>query len=109
MRPSMAAKNQRILERYINDMRGAIREVARVLSRAGKAVYIVGENTLRGTYIPTSIVVSKLAEFSGLRLQYRRTRALPANRRYLPPPTRDDNAGAMNVRMQKEVVLAFAK
>lgn len=109
VRPSMAAKNQRILERYINDMRGAIREVARVLSRAGKAVYIVGENTLRGTYIPTSIVVSKLAEFSGLRLQYRRTRALPANRRYLPPPTRDDNAGAMNVRMQKEIVLAFAK
>jgi DNA modification methylase len=109
VRPSMGQRHQRILGRYINDMHGAIREVARVLSRAGKAVYVVGENTLRGTYIRTSVLVSKLAEVSGLNLQERRNRALPGNRRYLPPPNSSHSLEAMNVRMRREVVLTFAK
>jgi hypothetical protein len=95
VRSNIATRCQRILERYIDDMRQAIREVARVLSRTGKAVYVVGENTLRGTYIPTAVVVTKLAEFSGLHLQERRTRALPPNRRYLPPPVLDRGVGTL--------------
>jgi len=109
IRRSMAPRDQRILGRYIGDMREAIQEVARVLSRPGKAVYIVGENTLKGTYIKTSVIVSKLAELSGLTQQERRTRALPANRRYMPPPISSQSTGTMNTRMRREVVLTFAK
>ncbi len=109
VRQSMAKKHQGILERYIDDMRQAIREVARVLSRTGTAVYVIGENTLRGTYIPTAVVFSKLAEISGLRLQERRTRALPPSRRYLPPPVSTNGIGTLNARMRREVVLTFVK
>jgi len=109
VRRTMAPRHQRILGRYIVDMHNAIREVARVLSQTGKAVYVVGENTLRGTYIHTSLIVSKLAEVSGLSLQESRTRTLPANRRYMPPPIASYGVGTMNSRMRREVVLTFAK
>lgn len=107
--PRLDSRLEKILGRYIDDMRHAITEVGRVLSRSGKAVYVIGENTLRGTYIRTSVVVSKLAELAGLTLKERWTRPLPANRRYLPPPSSEFSTGAMDVRMRREVVLTFAK
>ncbi len=104
--PKLERRHERILARYIHDMRGAIGEVGRVLSRTGKAVYVVGENTLRGTYIRTSIIVTRLGELAGLCLKQRRRRTLPANRRYMPPPS--GAIGTMNSRMRREVVLSFA-
>jgi hypothetical protein len=105
LRPRLEKRHERILGRYIHDMRGAIGEVGRVLSKTGKAVYVVGENTLRGTYIRTSIIVTSLGELAGLCLKERRRRTLPANRRYMPPPS--GAGGAMNSRMRREVVLSF--
>ncbi len=86
IKPKLAPQQERILGRYIDDMRDAIKEVGRVLADSGKAVYVVGENTVRGTYIRNSTVVCELAELAGLELESRRTRTLPANRRYMPPP-----------------------
>jgi hypothetical protein len=107
LKPKLSPKNERILIRYIVDMRDSIKEVARVLEEGGKAVYVVGENTVRGTYIRNSTIMSKLAEAVGLTQIERRTRALPANRRYMPPPS--TNIGAMDARMRREVVLTFTK
>lgn len=107
--PKLEKRNERILGKYIHDMRVAISEVARVLSATGKAVYVVGENTLRGTYIRTSVIVSKLAELAGLSIKERRTRKLPANRRYMPPPSSGHSGGAIEARMRREVVLSFAR
>ena len=73
-------RHERILGKYIDDMRKAISEVGRVLAKGGRAVYVVGENTLRGTYIRTAAIVTKLAELAGLSLSERRIRTLPANR-----------------------------
>jgi hypothetical protein len=109
LQPKLEKRNERILGQYIHDMRGAICEVGRVLSATGKAVYVVGENTLRGTYIRTSVIVSKLAELAGLSLRDRRTRTLPANRRYMPPPSVGHSGGTIQARMRREVVLTFAK
>ncbi len=108
LHPRLDARRERILGRYIDDMRATITEVARLLSRPGKAVYVVGENTIRGTYIRTSAIVSKLAELAGLALKERRTRTLPANRRYMPPPSHRYSVGTMDARMRREVVLTFA-
>src|SRR5207247_986787 len=47
LRPRMRARDKAVLARYIDDMRRAIGEVARVLTPGGKAVYVVGENTIR--------------------------------------------------------------
>jgi hypothetical protein len=107
LRPKLDRRQERILGRYIHDMRGTIGEVGRVLSKAGKAVYVVGENTLRGTYICTSVIVTKLAELAGLSMKERRRRTLPANRRYMPPPS--SALGTMNTRMRREVVLSFVR
>ena len=107
LKPKLAAKHEGILARYINDMREAVGEVGRVLDGGGKAIYVVGENTVRGTYVRNSILVCEVAKLAGLTLQSRHTRTLPANRRYMPPPAAD--AGSMDSRMRREVVLTFTK
>ena len=104
LNPKLEKRHERILARYIHDMRSSIAE-GRVLAR-GRAVYVVGENTLRGTYIRTSVIVTKLAELTGLELKDRRTRTLPANRRYMPPPA--GGTGKMDSRMRREVILSFS-
>jgi hypothetical protein len=109
LEPKLEKRNERILGKYIHDMRAAIFEVGRVLSAKGKAVYVVGENTLRGTYIRISVIVLKLAELAGLSIKERRMRKLPANRRYMPPPSSGHSGGAIQARMRREVVLSFAK
>jgi DNA modification methylase len=107
--PGLSAHDKAVLARYIADMRRAMREVARVLVPGGKAVYVMGENTIRGTYIRNSWIISDIARLCGLRLKERRVRNLPANRRYLPPPSACNNSAPMDTRMRKEVVLAFVK
>jgi DNA modification methylase len=108
LRPRLASRDEAMLSRYVYDMRQAVREVARVLTPGGKAVYVIGENTIRSTQIRNSIIISALADLCGLEIQERRVRTLPTNRRYLPPPTAS-NSAALNVRMRREVVMAFTK
>lgn len=107
--PRLGRRDEAILGRYVNDMRAALKETVRVLAPEGRAVYVIGENTIRGTYVPTSRVVRAVAESLGLELVKRRSRVLPANRRYLPPPSRGTGNAAMNARMRREVVLTFRK
>jgi SAM-dependent methyltransferase len=107
VRTTLNPKNRGILGQYIHDMRGSIRETSRVLRTGGTVVYVVGENTVRDTYIRTAVIVRHLAQNAGLMYVGRRTRALPANRRYLPPPSLKN--GAMDTRMRQEVILTFSK
>lgn len=107
--PELSARNEAVLAHYIEDMRGAVEEAARVLSPDGRAVYVVGENTVRGTFIPNAKIVTAVAELSGLKVDSRRSRELPANRRYLPPPTTRNAPEALGGRMRREVILSFSK
>lgn len=105
--PALPSLQTGILTRYVEDMRRSICEAARVLKSGGKAVYVVGENTIKGTFIPNADMVSKIAENAGLKLSERTERTLPANRRYLPPPS--SSSTALKARMRKEIILAFEK
>jgi SAM-dependent methyltransferase len=107
--PQLSVRNEAILAHYIEDMHGAVKETARVLSPEGKAVYVIGENTVRGTFIPNAKIVTAVAELSGLKVDHRRARALPANRRYLPPPTVRNSSEGLEGRMRREVILSFSK
>lgn len=109
LQPKLDSRHKGILARYIDDMRSAIKEVGRVLSRGGKAIYVIGENTIRGTYVRTSVIISMLAEIAGLRLKERRARTLPSSRRYMPPPSAGHTGGKIEARMRREVVLAFVR
>jgi SAM-dependent methyltransferase len=109
LRPALTPRHRTILIRYIRDMQSAVCEVARVLSPGGRAIYVVGENTIRGTFIKNALIVSLIAAQFGLVLSQRRTRVIPDSRRYLPPPRNQTGAASMNSRMRREVVLVFMK
>jgi DNA modification methylase len=109
LHPPLKAKHHVILRRYIHDIHRSMGEVVRTLSPEGKAVYVIGENTIKGTYIPNSAIIRQVAQLAGLKLTRRRIRTLPPSRRYLPPPERTRNRASLNTRMRREVVLAFRK
>lgn len=109
LKQTFGSHDRGVLARYIIDMRDAVGEVARVLTKGGKAVYVVGENTIRTQFIANANLVQSVAEASGLKLQNRRSRVLPSNRRYLPPPTVGSSNEPLDARMRREVVLSFRK
>lgn len=109
LQPKLEGRQEAILARYVEDMRRAVGETARVLAAHGKAVYVVGENTVRGTFVRNARIVEGVASAAGLRCTSRRSRELPPNRRYLPPPSRQARAAALGNRLRREVVLTFQK
>jgi adenine-specific DNA methylase len=109
LNPSLSSRDHALLARYAWDMGQALGEASRVLRRGGRAVYVVGDSTIRGTFIRNSMIVALVAQLRGLSLVSRQSRSLPANRRYLPPPKRMLSSDTMDARMRREVVIAFAK
>lgn len=109
LKPKLADRDHAVLSRYVWDMGQALAEVSRVLKPKGSAVYVVGDSTVRGTFIRNSAIINSLAERNGLALRSRQSRALPPNRRYMPPPKRGRSAASMDTRMRREVVLVFDK
>lgn len=109
LKPPLRARDGALLDRYVSDVLKLVGEAARVLRLGGTAVWVVGDNTIRGTYIPNSLVLSAAAELLGLKLVHRQTRALPAARRYLPPPARGRPSPALDARIRREVLLTFEK
>ena len=67
LKPKLQARQEAMLARYINDMQRAVSETSRVLTDDGRAVYVVGENTVRGTFIPNAKVVEAVASIAGFR------------------------------------------
>lgn len=100
-------RQRRLVGAYIADMRLALQEVSRVLVPHGRAVYVLGENTIRGVYVRNAKIIRLLASRLGLRLEKSSRRPLPSNRRYLPPPT--SGAQTMDARMSYEIILQLKK
>ncbi len=105
----LSRRHQAVLARFIADMKISIIEVARVLCPGGKAIYVVGENTIKGTYIQNAKIIKALAEEAGLKMQRLSRRILPPKRRYLPPPTPTGSCAALDIRMRREVIMQFVK
>ena len=108
LKSRLSERHQALLAHFISDMHLAIEEVAHVLAPGGKAIYVVGENTVRGTYIKREDNY-RVSRKRGTKLQNQIKRALPPNRRYLPPPTRRKGNAALDGRMRREVILTFVK
>lgn len=99
----------RVFLRYAVDMNLVLAEVARVLVGDGRAVFVVGDSVARGMFLSNSALVASLARRHGLNVVSRRPRIIPANRRYLPPPSRRGSGQRLGKRMTREVVLTFLK
>src|SRR3984885_3792278 len=74
LRPELSPRDHGLLSTYAWDMSQAMAEVSRVLRRGGRAVYVVGESTSKGTFIRNSKIVTAVAERQGLRLVARHYR-----------------------------------
>ncbi len=109
LKPALSNRHHGLLARYVWDIGQMMAEVSRVLRVGGRAVYVVGDSTVRGTFIPNSAIVEAMALTHGLKLGSRQSRALPANRRYLPPPKQGRSRTMMDARMRREVVIALNK
>ena len=109
LRPELDTRQKKILTRYIDDIRRVVVETARVLVHEGQAVYVIGENTMRGTYIPNAIILETVGNIAGLRCIGKRSRELPANRRYLPPPATQSAEASLGGRLRREVIVTFKK
>lgn len=109
LKPALSSRDQDLLATYVWDMGQALAESSRVLKSGGRAVYVVGESMMRGTFMHNSSIVTLVAQRHGLPLVSRQSRALPANRRYLPPPQHRLSTASMDARLRREVVTAFEK
>lgn len=104
---NLEGRSRGILLGYLQDMRGVVSEIARVLKPGGRAVVVVGDCAIRGAFVQNSVAIEQLASAVGLKAVGRRVRELPENRRYLPPPTHGDAGKQLQKRMRQEVVLTF--
>lgn len=105
----LPAVERRQLARYVADMGRVLGEIHRVLKPGGAAVLVVGDTTRRGVFVRNSDALIHLSELHGLDLVDRAQRALPPNRRYLPPPSADDAGQPLDARLRNEVLLTFEK
>ncbi|MGW3311743.1 hypothetical protein ACWDG9_34755 [Streptomyces sp. NPDC001073] len=104
---SLPQRTLGILYRYAQDMRAVASELHRVLKPGSSAILVVGNSTVRGTFVDNASVVRRAAEQIGFTTQGISERDLPANRRYLPPPSAAGEA--LDQRMRKEVILTIRK
>jgi DNA modification methylase len=98
-----------MIRRYAWDMNKVMKECARVLKSKGRAILVVGDSAIRGSFVRNSEVLIRLAESHKMPLVSRTTRPLETRHRYLPPPESEKAGGNMQSRMREEVILQFAK
>jgi hypothetical protein len=66
LKPALSSRDYGILARYVWDMGRALGEVSRILCKGGRAVYVVGDSTTKGTFIRNSAIVEYVADAKGL-------------------------------------------
>jgi DNA modification methylase len=96
-----------IIESYVHDLNLMMKEIQRVLVPGGTATFVIGNSTTQSIYVKNSTAIIELGKHLGLKLKKIWIRRLPANRRYLPPPS--TNAGQISNRMRTETMIRFRK
>lgn len=93
------------IRRYACDMEIVLRQLGRVVKSNGRVILVLANSFLRGVVIDNARLMAALAGHVGFHVQDRRTREIPARRRYLPPP--GSGRTALDARMREETVLTF--
>src|SRR5258707_12732327 len=60
---------KRMFIRYLSDMRAVLTEIRRVLKENGSLSLVVGNSTIRGSFVQNSESIKALARKAGLRLK----------------------------------------
>jgi SAM-dependent methyltransferase len=92
---------------FTHDMNRLTRSLARVTKRGGHLVMVVADSQLKGVPISNATICRRTAGRNGFELIEEKPRPLPAQHRYLPPPT--NTTGTLATRMKDEIVFTFAR
>ena len=96
-----------LIRRYVYDVNNLMCEIDRVLRGSGQASFVIADATFQGVKVSIETIFGGVAQLNNLTLAARTTRALPSNRRYLPPPA--GGANPLDGRMKEEVVMVFKR
>ncbi len=102
----LPARHRSMVARYAEDVYRVMLEIKRVLRSTGRAILVVGNSCLKGTFIRNSDGTARAAEIVGLKLIKKVERELPNGSRYLPMPSGADVP--LGKRMRTETILTFA-
>lgn len=105
----LGSRNQGMLRQYVRDLRLLLKECHRVLIKHGKATFVIGDCNIRKTFVANSVAIKLIGKEVGFKIEASRRRALPENRRYLPPPETKSSGAALQKRMREEVILTLRK
>jgi len=97
-----------MVKRYVLDLHALVEEIHRVVRPGGRVVFVVGNSCLRGVFIRNAELLTYIAERAGFVLLSNTERALPPNRRYLPPPGQF-SPNDLRKRMRTETVLTLRR
>jgi hypothetical protein len=97
-----------MINRYVRDLFDVVQEARRVLRHGGSAIYVIGNSSLRGVYVPNSDILAMACEELGLSLSQVTPRAIPESRRYLPLD-KAKMGSSLARRMRSELVMEFVK
>lgn len=108
--PRMAdlpARRQGMVLRFTHDIDRLARSLARVTKHGGYLVMVVADSQLKGVPISNAAICAGAATLNGFKLVTRDERVLPAQHRYLPPPTA--STGTLATRMKHEIIFTFER
>ncbi len=92
---------------FADDMDRLARSLARVTKRRGYLVMVVADSQLKGVPISNSKICAETVRRYGFKLVEKKPRPLPAQHRYLPPPT--TSTGTLATRMKQEIIFTFQR
>ena len=101
----LPANFQGIVKRYVKDASAVIAEYARVIKRGGQMGLVIGDSTLRGTFVSNSGIFDTVAKEHGFSLMHRETRNILQTKRYLPTASASNT---LEKRMRQEIVAIYS-
>lgn len=104
---NLTIKHAAMIARYAEDAYHMMSEVSRVLRSKGRAVLVVGNSCLKGSFIKNSAGIARAAKMVGLKLVHDVERNLPDQNRYLPIPSQSHMP--LGGRMRTESILTFVR
>ena len=104
----LSTRHRGMLARYISDLDAMMCELARVVRPGARAIFVVGNSTLRGTFVRNSEAVKHLAKRHAFFVERSSRRSLPDHRRYLPPPS-SASGNTLHTRMREEVIVELRR
>jgi DNA modification methylase len=102
-------REQKILCRYVSDLCDILKETSRVMKKNAKAIFVVGNSSIKGTFVKNSYAISMIGKKYNLKTRSIKRRSLDDSRRYLPPPSHKKSGDFLQSRMREEVIMTMIK